>query len=332
MTEIVMRKRLSPEELQAAKQAARERYTVVADLLKKEAGVARHYHHKVIGGLAWLNTGRILAPQGVTRRQLYVLAHECAHIVLHRTPEGRAKPSHVQEHEAETYAHRAFARYGLEVPEKSAKWARAYVGQWVMKDRQAGIPICPMAVEFASGQRSAHDPLPAIEGQPVRDFSKSLDSFTAKGVRTAEAQERAQPTPQPAADENPHNVPVGCGTCRFFGDIPTKVVHVGCKVHLMSHEVSWADGARCNFGTNWRADPKLLPPTPPVVIPQSVISTANVPAKPPIASGPSFWRRLSDAFLDRISGRYRLNVIYGLEAPPTDGGEPRMPKRVLKVL
>jgi hypothetical protein len=52
MTKIVPRKRLSPEELQAAKQAARERYTLVADLLKKEAGVVRHYHHNVL--VDWL--------------------------------------------------------------------------------------------------------------------------------------------------------------------------------------------------------------------------------------------------------------------------------------
>lgn len=179
MTKIVPRNRLSPQELQAAKQAARERYGVVAELLKQEAGVVRYYHHKVMGGLAWLNTGRILAPSGVTRRQLYVLAHECAHVLLHRSPEGLAKPGHVNEHEAETYAHRAFARYGLEVPEKSSKWARAYVGQWIMKDNHAGIPICLMATEFALGQRSPNDPLPAIDQHPVRDFSKSLDSFTA---------------------------------------------------------------------------------------------------------------------------------------------------------
>jgi hypothetical protein len=31
----------------------------------------------------------------------------------------------------------------LEVPEKSAQWARTYVGQWIMKDRAAGISVCP---------------------------------------------------------------------------------------------------------------------------------------------------------------------------------------------
>lgn len=325
------RKRLSPQELQAAKDAARVRYTLVADLLKKEAGVVRHYHHKVIGGLAWLNTGRILAPSGVTRRQLYVLAHECGHILLHRSPEGRAKPSHVKEHEAETYAHRAFARYGLEVPEKSSKWARAYVGQWVMKDKQEGVPICPMAVEFALGQRSALDPLPALEGQPTSDFSKSLDAFTAKGVRIAEAQERVQPTPQIRADVNAHNIPVGCGTCLFFGGIPTQVVRSGCKVHLMTHEVSWGDSGRCNFGANWRPDPAHLPPAPPVLARQSFTPALPL-AVPTPASGPSFWKRLGDAFLDRVSGKYRLNIVYGLEAPPKDGSEPEMPKRVLKVL
>ena len=157
----------SQQELQAAKAVARERYTRIAELLKAEAGVTRHYEFKKIAGLAWVGRGQILAPAGVTRRQLYVLAHECGHIMLHSDPAGQAKPSHVKEHEAETYAHRAFQRYDLEVPEKSAQWARGYVGQWIMKDRAAGIPIYSMADEFASGRRMAHDPLPAVDGKQV---------------------------------------------------------------------------------------------------------------------------------------------------------------------
>ena len=175
----------------ASKLAAKEQYTVVAELLKSEAGVRRHYTHKIIGGLAWTDEAKILAPEGVTRRQLYVLAHECAHVVLHSGAVGSKKPGHIKEHEAETYAHRALQRYGIEVPEKSAQWARAYVGQWIMKDRAAGIPICPMAVEFASGRRSPYDPLPSVDGQPPTDFSKTLERFIDKGKQTVQLQEAA---------------------------------------------------------------------------------------------------------------------------------------------
>ncbi len=186
-------------DLHAAKAAARERYTHIAEQLKAEAGIRRHYEFKKIAGLAWTNEGKILAPAGVTRRQLYVLAHECAHIVLHSHPAGHNKPSHVKEHEAETYAHRAFARYDLEVAEKSARWARAYVGQWIMKDRAEGIPICPMAEQFATGRRAPHDPLPAVDGKPVKDFSKQITRLVAEGSRIVQQQTPLLPQNYPTS-------------------------------------------------------------------------------------------------------------------------------------
>jgi hypothetical protein len=102
-----------PADLQVARRAAKERYRLIAKALKREAGVRRHYTHKSISGLAWIGSGKILAPHGITRRQ----PHECGHIVLHSSAATWNKPGHVKEHEAETYAHRAFERYGLEVPE-----------------------------------------------------------------------------------------------------------------------------------------------------------------------------------------------------------------------
>jgi hypothetical protein len=76
------------------------------------------------------------------------------------------EPGHMKEHEAETYAHRAFKRYSLEVPEKSAQWARIYVGQWIMKDRAAGISVCPMAEEFASWRRDPDEPFAGCRWTP----------------------------------------------------------------------------------------------------------------------------------------------------------------------
>ena len=122
------RRQRNGAELQEARRAATERYAAIAELIKREAGVRKHFKHKQIRGLALSAQGKILAPEGITRRQLYVLAHECAHILLHSSPATMRKASHVKELEAEVYAHRAFARFGLEVPENSARWARAYVG------------------------------------------------------------------------------------------------------------------------------------------------------------------------------------------------------------
>lgn len=252
--------------------------------------------------MAWTNEAKILAPEGVTRRQLYVLAHECGHIVLHSSREGQAKPGHVKEHEAETYAHRAFARYGIEVPAKSAQWARAYVGQWIMKDKAAGLDICPQAALFALGQRSPHDPLPSIEGQPPNDFSKSLEKFVAKGERTIAKQELIEPrkvtvlTPVP---KDEHSVPVGCGTCAYFDATAAHLYKAGykhhnsCKVHMIPHETSWHDLGRCNAGQNWR----------PVPAPVRQFPTAAPAAPTPKRA--SFLSRLSDAIIERVAGRNR---------------------------
>lgn len=256
------------QRLLAAKRAARQRYEIIAEALKREAGVTRHYTHNFIGGLAWSDQGRILAPQGITRRQLYVLAHECGHVLLHGTPEGMRKPAHVKEHEAEVYAHRAFKRYGLEVPDKSAQWARAYVGLWIMKDKVAGVPICKMAADFALNARSPHDPLPSIDGQPTNDFSKSLERFIAKGQRIAEQQEAKlspsddtrvptlrpvqtvylTPEEQRRLERNPDDLPIACGTCRYKG-------YEYCRVHLNRLEDAWRYTCK---GESWRPRRKFI--------------------------------------------------------------------------
>jgi hypothetical protein len=64
-------------------QKARDRYVEIATALKAEAGVRQHTEHKKMSGHAWMDTGHILAPTGTTRRQLYILAHECGHIAPH---------------------------------------------------------------------------------------------------------------------------------------------------------------------------------------------------------------------------------------------------------
>jgi hypothetical protein len=119
-------------------------------------------------GRASLATDAIFAPAGTTRRQLYVLAHECGHIALHSARESRRKPRHIEEHEAESYAHRALAAHGLQVPEASTYGARCYVGECIEEDRARGIPICPLAEAFAMGQHSPYASLPTVCGLRLR--------------------------------------------------------------------------------------------------------------------------------------------------------------------
>jgi hypothetical protein len=245
--------RVSPEDLQTARRAARERYQLIAEALKREAGVRRHYKQKSISGLAWLQERKILAPDGITRRQLYVLAHECGHVLLHSNPSAWSKPGHVKEHEAEVYAHRAFDRYGLEVPEKSARWARAYVGQWIMKDQGEGIPICAMADAFAKGTRSASDPLPAVDGNPKTDFSKALERHTSKSLRIAVKQDAETLEPQyvMAARAVSREPPNACGTCMYVRYSYNHGRHE-CRAYLQPISVARTEVRFCNDGEGWR--------------------------------------------------------------------------------
>jgi hypothetical protein len=153
-----------------------------------------------MSGRASLATGHILAPEGVTRQQLYVVAHECAHIALHSDPKRRRRPRHIEEHEAESYAHRALTARGIEVPGASTHWARGYVAQCIEVDRANGIPICPMAEAFASGRRSPYASLPAVD-----------------------AHRRRKPS-APAT--------IGCATCRYRNGRQ-------CTVHLQDHFYAW---------------------------------------------------------------------------------------------
>src|SRR5262249_56892835 len=65
-------------------------------------------------GWVFPKRGIIYAPAGRTVRQLYTLAHECAHVALrhdHRKPKWR------REYEAEIWAHEALRRHGITVSE-----------------------------------------------------------------------------------------------------------------------------------------------------------------------------------------------------------------------
>jgi len=246
-----------PADLQEARRAAKERYQLIAEALKREADVRRHYTHKNISGLAWIGSRNILAPHGITRRQLYVLAHECGHIVLHSSAATWNKPGHIKEHEAETYAHRAFKRYGLEVPEKSAQWARTYVGQWIMKDRAAGISVCPMAEAFASGTRAPDEPLPAVDGHPKHDFSKMIAQHTAKSLRVAARQDVVDLQPiteqAPLAPSGPPNA---CGTCIYLRGRSSIHPHdYQCAAYLKDISVARYHDRLCNDGAGWRPRP-----------------------------------------------------------------------------
>ena len=113
------------QELQQAKAKAAERFQQIALQILQDAGVNTWaYHEKGLRGRAWPKKRHVVCPKPTTRRRLYILAHECAHVALHHV---RSKPSHRQEYEAELYAHQALRRYDIAVPQQETDRARGYV-------------------------------------------------------------------------------------------------------------------------------------------------------------------------------------------------------------
>lgn len=117
--------------LQQGKKAMAERCKQVGKAILDEAGVQKVEYHTRLRGSASSEHRSVHIPTPTTRRRLYILAHEAAHVALNHCG---AKPKHRQEYEAERYAHDALRRHGIAVSKKSTKRAKEYVA-W--KIRQA---------------------------------------------------------------------------------------------------------------------------------------------------------------------------------------------------
>lgn len=138
---------LSAAALKEARATAVARFLEIADALKREAGVKEHRVRKSLSGYAQPKTGVIVAPEGKTRKQLYILAHECAHIALDHV---NRKPRHVEELEAEQWAHAALRRHGVPVPRSMTRRAHAYVGHKINQAKRRGAKrIDPAAAAYS---------------------------------------------------------------------------------------------------------------------------------------------------------------------------------------
>jgi hypothetical protein len=99
-----------------------QKYAAIASALKKEARVTKH----VISNCPrYEGTGGVIyAPEGRTKSELYVLAHECGH-AFHRHP--RRCPKWLAEYEAETWAHEALHRHGIKISKEQTRLAKRNV-------------------------------------------------------------------------------------------------------------------------------------------------------------------------------------------------------------
>src|SRR5271169_1409433 len=83
MTANTLRQRRHAIAMAAARVEAKERYLEIAEAIKAEAGVRLHSVCDTLSSRCWAGVRVIEAPEGRTRRQLYVLAKACARVALH---------------------------------------------------------------------------------------------------------------------------------------------------------------------------------------------------------------------------------------------------------
>jgi hypothetical protein len=138
---------MPPKDLRAAREAAAAHYLKTAAAIKAEAGVLEHVVRASLSGWARVKARKITAPEGKTRKQLYILAHECAHVAL---AHASRKPRHLEEMEAEKWAHAALRRHGVAVPRAMTVRAKAYVARKIRQAVRSGAKrIAPAARDFA---------------------------------------------------------------------------------------------------------------------------------------------------------------------------------------
>jgi hypothetical protein len=91
-----------------------------------------------------------MVPSPVTRKALYIFLHECAHVHLGHVAQGDRTPRHVEEMEAEKWAHAKMREHDIPVPRAMTKRAKRYVARKINQAIKRGVKrIDPEARRFA---------------------------------------------------------------------------------------------------------------------------------------------------------------------------------------
>lgn len=113
-------------------------------------------YRKSLTGRAYFKERVLAAPRPVTRKSLYIYLHECAHFHLHANSR---KPRHVEEYEAEQWAHQKMREAGIAVPRSMTKRAKEYVVRKIDQALKRGAKkIDKKAAAFAGRKRSCDLP------------------------------------------------------------------------------------------------------------------------------------------------------------------------------
>ena len=125
--------RLDSHGLAEARKAAAKRFYAIGMAALPEGWT--YEFRKQLSGRAYLDSRRIEAPKPVTRKALYIWLHECGHAHLHV---GSRKARHVEEMEAEKWAHEKMRANGVPVPKAMTARAKRYVARKIKQAQARG--------------------------------------------------------------------------------------------------------------------------------------------------------------------------------------------------
>lgn len=138
----------SMEELRLAKARAKQRFLEVAEQCKPEG--YSFVYRKTLTGMHYGTRKLIVAPLPTTRNRLYIFLHECGHAHLGHFKRSKRKPRHVEEMEAEQWAHAKMREHGIPVPRKMTQRAKRYVAHKIdQAERRGAKRINPEARRYA---------------------------------------------------------------------------------------------------------------------------------------------------------------------------------------
>lgn len=128
-----------------------------ADLAIKLESIAIKYvpegyrveYRKSLSGRHYGKQKLIQAPRPVTRKSLYIFLHECGHAYYKH--QERKEPRHVQEYQAEQFAHDKMREEGIAVPRSMTERAKQYVRRKIAQAEKRGAKhIDPEARRWAA--------------------------------------------------------------------------------------------------------------------------------------------------------------------------------------
>jgi hypothetical protein len=126
-------KSMSAEDLQTARKAAADRFYEVGMSYLPEGWTSEF--RKSLTGMCYPTRKHLSGPRPVTRKSLYIWLHECAHAHLHAD---KRKKRHVEEMEAEQWAHEKMREHGIAVPRAMTVRAKAYVARKIEQAEMRG--------------------------------------------------------------------------------------------------------------------------------------------------------------------------------------------------